>query len=64
LYAFSLATGAIRAVTDNGLPGLTFSAVEPLAGGEVIGVREERKKDVFLIEATPSSGRGPGGSPR
>jgi serine/threonine protein kinase/Tol biopolymer transport system component len=62
LYAFSLATGAMHAVTENGLPGVTFSAVEPLAGGDVIGVREERKKDVFLIEATPSLARGPAGS--
>jgi hypothetical protein len=53
LYEFSLVTGRIRRITDNTLTGVTFSGVEPLRGGGVIGVRHERKSDIWLLDATP-----------
>ena len=56
-YAFSIDTGALTALTDNQLPGVTFSGFQP-AGQGFIGVREERRADIWLIQqvATPRTG--------
>ena len=56
-YAFSIDTGTLTAVTDNQLPGVTFSGFQP-AGQGFIGVREERREDIWLIQqvATPRTG--------
>ena len=56
-YAFSLDTGALAMLTDNQLPGVTFSGFQP-AGQGLIGVREERREDIWLIQqaATPRPG--------
>jgi hypothetical protein len=64
LYELSVATGRIRRLTDNALPSVTFSAVEPLGGEGLIVVRHERRSDIWLLESTPSSTRSPGGSGR
>ncbi len=55
LYEMSLLTGRVRRVTDNGLPGVTFSGIEPLRGGALIGVRHERTSDIWLLDATSST---------
>ena len=57
VFAFSIDTGALTAVTDNQLPGVTFSGFQP-AGQGLIGVREERRGDIWLIQqvATPRTG--------
>jgi serine/threonine protein kinase len=56
-YAFSIDTGVLTAVTDNQLPGVTFSGFQP-AGQGFIGVREERRADIWLIQqvAAPRTG--------
>jgi hypothetical protein len=56
-YAFSIDTGALTALTDNQLPGVTFSGFRP-AGQGLIGVREERREDIWLIQqaSTPRPG--------
>ena len=56
-YAFSIDTGVLTALTDNQLPGVTFSGFQP-AGQGFIGVREERRADIWLIQqvATPRTG--------
>ena len=58
IYALSLETGALTAVTQNAMPGVTFSGLQPTASHGVIGVREERREDIWLIQqtATPRSG--------
>ena len=56
-YAFSIDTGALTPMTDNQLPGVTFSGFQP-AGQGFIGVREERREDIWLIQqvTTPRTG--------
>ena len=58
VYAFSFDTGALTAVTQNAMPGVTFSGLQPTASHGIIGVREERREDIWLIQqtATPRSG--------
>ena len=60
LFDVSLATGAIRPITRNVLPGVTYSGYHAAPGG-MIGVREERRQDIWLIQpaAAPRSGSPP-----
>jgi serine/threonine protein kinase/Tol biopolymer transport system component len=55
LYALSLTTHGLRRVTDNTLPGVTFSGVRPLDRGRVVGIRQERKSDIWLMDTGSSS---------
>jgi len=64
LYTFSLATQIARRVTDNGLLGVTFSGIEPLVGGGLVGVRTERKSDIWLLNAAAALPVRSGGSVR
>jgi len=58
LFSIPLSTGTPQRVTDNTLTGVTFSGIEQLIGDTVIGVRDERKTDIYLIEKKPAgSGR-------
>jgi hypothetical protein len=50
LFAFDLRTGNLRPATSNRAPGVTFSGVEPAGAGSILGVRTERRSDLFLIE--------------
>src|SRR5262249_25147000 len=50
LFLMPLSGGAMQRITDNTLTGVTFSGVEPLGGDTIIGVRDERKTDIYLIE--------------
>jgi hypothetical protein len=52
-FAFSIDTGVLTQVTDNQLPGVTFSGFQP-SGQGVIGVREERREDIWLIQQATS----------
>ena len=58
VFTFSLDTSAVAAVTQNALPGVTFSGFQPIGTQGVLGVREERREDIWLIEqtATPRTG--------
>ena len=49
-YAFSIDSGTLTALTQNRLPGVTFSGFQPLGTHGVIGVREERRDDIWLIQ--------------
>jgi Tol biopolymer transport system component len=53
LYEYALASRALRRVSDNARPGVTFSGVEPLREGAILGVRLERRSDVYLLDAAP-----------
>jgi hypothetical protein len=50
VYALSLATAAVRRVTDNNLPDVTFSGVHPLGDGAWMAGRAERASDIWLME--------------
>jgi serine/threonine protein kinase len=54
LYEFSLATGQLKALTKNTLSGVTFSGFAP-AGDAVIGVRDERRQDIWLIQQSSTT---------
>jgi hypothetical protein len=58
VFTFSLDTGALTAVTQNALPGVTFSGFQPIGTRGVLGVREERREDIWLIEQTTTSRTG------
>ena len=49
VYAFAMASGRLTQVTDNALPGVSFSGVVP-AGSSLIAVRNQRERDIWLIE--------------
>jgi serine/threonine protein kinase len=49
LYAFSLGEKRFARVTDNRLPGVTFSGQEPLPDGTLVVSRHQRNKDLWLI---------------
>jgi hypothetical protein len=54
----SLASGILTQVTQNTLPGVKFSGFQPAGSRGVIGVREDRREDIWLIQqtATPRTG--------
>ncbi len=58
VFALSLTTGALTQVTQNALPGVTYSGFQPVGSRGVIGAREERREDIWLIQQTaaPRSG--------
>jgi len=58
VYVLSLASGNLTQLTQNALPGVKFSGFQPLGTQGVLGVREERREDIWLIEqkATPRTG--------
>ena len=53
----SLQTGTIRPVTRNVLPGVTYSGFQAIPGG-IVGVREDRRQDIWLIQPATSSQSG------
>jgi serine/threonine protein kinase len=50
LYEFALATGLSKALTRNALPGVTFSGFQPAGADAMVGVRDERRQDIWLIQ--------------
>lgn len=58
VFLFSLATGNLTQVTQNALPGVRFSAFQPAGSRGVVGVREERREDIWLIQQPAPSRTG------
>jgi serine/threonine protein kinase len=58
VYAYAIDSGRLTKVTDNALPGVSFSGVRP-TGGALIAVRNQRERDIWLIETqlAPAAGR-------
>ena len=54
--AWAFATRSLRSITQNTLSGVTFSGFVPMANGQVLGVREERGQDIWLISAQSRTG--------
>jgi hypothetical protein len=61
VHAFALETGALTPVTQNTLPGVAFSGFQPMGAQGVIGVREERREDLWLIQQTTQPPAAPAG---
>ena len=55
VYVLSLAGGHLTQVTQNALPGVKFSGFQPFGTQGVLGVREERREDIWLIEQKTTS---------
>jgi Tol biopolymer transport system component len=49
LCALALATGETKVLTDNRSPAVSYSGIAPLAAGAVAAVRDEIKRDVWLV---------------
>ena len=58
IYEFSLGTGALKPLTQNVLSGVTFSGLCPVGLDRLLGVREERRQDIWLLQQ--SSTKAPG----
>ena len=62
LYEFSFATGEVKALTRNTLPGVTFSGFQPVGADALVGSRQERRQDLWLIQESskerPGNGAG------
>ena len=58
LAEFSVRTGAIRTITQNPLPGVAYSGFQPVGADRLIGVRDERRQDIYLLQPPPASGPG------
>jgi serine/threonine protein kinase len=52
VFAVPLDGRAPVAVTDNALPGVTFTGISPLPDGRIITVQNQRKRDIWVIEQT------------
>jgi serine/threonine protein kinase len=51
LYAFALSSRMLTRLTDNSLPGVSFSGIRPLTGGALLAVRSDQKSDIWLMES-------------
>jgi serine/threonine protein kinase len=50
VYEFAFSTGALKALTRNVLPGVTFSGFQPAGADRLVGSRQERRQDIWLIQ--------------
>ena len=64
VFALPLSDGGSYRITDNTLPGVTFSSVEPIGEGAIVGVRYSSSSDIWLISTAPSGPGTLGGSGR
>jgi Tol biopolymer transport system component len=53
IYAVSLRAGVMTKITNNEMPGVSFSGIQSLRADAVVFAREERKRDVWLVQRKP-----------
>ncbi|MBA3638784.1 MAG: PD40 domain-containing protein [Acidobacteria bacterium] len=53
LFTMSLADGSMRQVTANESPGISFAGVQPMGDDSILFARDERKRDVWLVQRGP-----------
>ena len=53
IYAVSLRDGAMTKITNNQTPGVSFSGIQSLRADAVVFAREERKRDIWLVQRKP-----------
>jgi hypothetical protein len=50
IHVLSLADGKLRQVTANDTPGVYFSGITPLRADAILFARDERKRDIWLVQ--------------
>lgn len=50
IYGVSLRDGAVTRITTNESPGVSFSGIQPLSAGAIVFAREERKRDIWVVQ--------------
>ena len=50
LSRIELADGAVRQLSDNTIPGITFSGLEVAPDGSLLYVRQESNRDIWTIQ--------------
>lgn len=58
VHAYSLATRSSRQVTENTVPGVSFSGIRPTRSGGLVVVRDARVRDIWLSDIGPPEGSG------
>jgi len=58
VYEVALGSGAVKALTQNVLSGVTFSGFCPVGTDGVIGIRAERRQDIWLIQQSDTQRTG------
>ncbi|HVJ28437.1 MAG TPA: hypothetical protein VM493_12900, partial [Vicinamibacterales bacterium] len=53
LFAMSVADGSMRQITANESPGISFSGVQPMGDDALVFARDERKRDIWLVQRGP-----------
>ena len=59
MHALSLESWKLLSLTRNRNPDVTFSGVVPTGAGIVVGVRNERKSDIWLLDPKPAAASAP-----
>ena len=57
LYALALDTRALQAITNNRFPSLSYTGVQPLAGGAAVYFSTERRRDLYVYVPRTAAGR-------
>jgi len=52
LYAVSLGSGELRRLTNNQFAAVTFSGIERLPNGRILCVRDQKRRDIWIIRRT------------
>ena len=58
VFAISLRDGAVRPLTGNHSPGVSFSGIQPLQDDASVFAREEWKRDIWLLTTGPRANEG------
>jgi hypothetical protein len=53
IYAVSLRDGSPTKITNNETPGVSFSGIQSLRANAIVFAREERKRDIWLVQRKP-----------
>ena len=53
IFALALADGRLQRITDNRLPGVSFSGIEPRPSGGIVYSRAEWRRDIWLARKQP-----------
>jgi hypothetical protein len=51
LFAYSFATRSSRQISENSLIDVAFGGAAPLGSDHVVGIRHERTRDIYVIDA-------------
>jgi Tol biopolymer transport system component len=55
IYAVALRDGATSRITNNQSPGVAFSGIQSLRADAIVFAREERKRDIWVVQRKPAN---------